>query len=164
MTSTLPFRLQVTKLLAELGRIPFTPTGSASDTPIIRKSGLGLLVILPSIGPSSHSIIRLMILIVCRLIVYTKISFSQETGWLNDMYQIAREFGHRIRKLREAKGLSQEELAFRAHVHRTYLGGIERGERNPSLKNITAIARALEINLSELFLIEEAKPKRRKSK
>lgn len=49
------------------------------------------------------------------------------------------------------KGLSQEELAFRAKVHRTYLGSIERGERNPALKNIAAIAKALDVSLSELF-------------
>jgi len=49
------------------------------------------------------------------------------------------------------RGLSQEELAFKSRVHRTYLGGIERGERNPSLRNIAAIARALGVDLSELF-------------
>jgi transcriptional regulator with XRE-family HTH domain len=64
---------------------------------------------------------------------------------------IQKEFGDRIRELRSAKGLSQEELAFKAGVHRTYLGGIERGERNPSLKNINAIANALEVTLRELF-------------
>jgi len=53
------------------------------------------------------------------------------------------------------KGLSQEELAFRAGIHRTYLGGIERGERNPALKNIAAMAAALEVNLQELFLFDE---------
>ncbi len=47
--------------------------------------------------------------------------------------------------------LSQEELAFKARIHRTYLGGIERGERNPLLKNIAAIAKALGVTLSELF-------------
>jgi len=67
---------------------------------------------------------------------------------------IENRFGHRVRELREARGLSQEELAFRARVHRTYLGGIERGERNPSLKNIAAIAEALGVTLSELFLFE----------
>jgi len=67
------------------------------------------------------------------------------------MKTIERRFGERIRELRQAKGLSQEELAFRAKVHRTYLGGIERGERNPALKNIVAIAEALDISLSELF-------------
>jgi transcriptional regulator with XRE-family HTH domain len=65
---------------------------------------------------------------------------------------IQQKFGERVRALRTAKGYSQEELAFRAGVHRTYLGGIERGERNPSLKNIAAIAEALGVALSELFL------------
>jgi len=64
---------------------------------------------------------------------------------------IQKQFGDRIRVLRLAKGLSQEELAFRAGMHRTYLGGIERGERNPALKNIAAIAKALDVTLSELF-------------
>ena len=68
------------------------------------------------------------------------------------MKTIEQKFGERMRKLRQAKGLSQEELAFKSGVHRTYLGGIERGERNPSLKNIAAIAKALGVTLSELFL------------
>jgi len=55
-----------------------------------------------------------------------------------------------------ARNLSQEELASKAGVHRTYLGGIERGERNPSLKNIAAIAKALDITLSELFSFGDA--------
>ena len=67
------------------------------------------------------------------------------------MSTIQKQFGGRVRYLRLAKGLSQEELAFRAGVHRTYLGGIERGERNPSLKNIAAIAKALDVSLSQLF-------------
>jgi transcriptional regulator with XRE-family HTH domain len=67
------------------------------------------------------------------------------------MKTIEKRFGERVRELRQAKGLSQEELAFRAKVHRTYLGSIERGERNPALKNIAAIAKALEVSLSELF-------------
>ena len=53
--------------------------------------------------------------------------------------------------MRLVKGLSQEELAFKAGLHRTYLGGIERGERNPALKNIAAIAKALEVTLPEIF-------------
>jgi transcriptional regulator with XRE-family HTH domain len=67
------------------------------------------------------------------------------------MKKIEERFGERVRELRQAKGLSQEELAFKTGVHRTYLGGIERGERNPSLKNIAAIAKALGVTLSELF-------------
>ncbi len=68
------------------------------------------------------------------------------------MINIKERFGERVRKLRQSKGLSQEELAFKAGMHRTYLGGIERGERNPSLRNIAAIAKALGVTLSELFL------------
>lgn len=67
------------------------------------------------------------------------------------MKAIEKRFGERVRELRLAKGLSQEELAFRSGVHRTYLGSIERGERNPSLKNIAAIAEALGTSLSDLF-------------
>jgi len=68
---------------------------------------------------------------------------------------IQQQFGKQVRTLRLAKSYSQEELAFRAKVHRTYLGGIERGERNPSLKNIAAIAEALEVSLAELFTLGE---------
>ena len=86
------------------------------------------------------------------LIVYITISFSQELPldrcW---MKKIEERFGERVRELRRVKGLSQEELAFKTGVHRTYLGGIERGERNPSLRNIAAITKALGITLSELF-------------
>ena len=64
---------------------------------------------------------------------------------------IARSFGHRVRELRRVQGISQEELADRAGLHRTYIGGIERGERNPSLKNIAIIAKVLSIRLSDLF-------------
>lgn len=69
------------------------------------------------------------------------------------MDTIEKLFGERVRELRLARGLSQEELAFKAGIHRTYLGGIERGKRNPSLKNINAVAQALDITLSELFLL-----------
>ncbi|MFC1875422.1 helix-turn-helix domain-containing protein [Chloroflexota bacterium] len=70
-------------------------------------------------------------------------------------------FGERVRVLRQKQGLSQEELAYRAGIHRTYLGGIERGERNPALKNIAAMAEALEVSLFDLFHFEERgnKPK-----
>ncbi len=68
------------------------------------------------------------------------------------MKAVEKWFGERVRELRQEQGLSQEELAFKSGVHRTYLGGIERGERNPSLKNISAIAQALGVDLPELFI------------
>jgi transcriptional regulator with XRE-family HTH domain len=67
------------------------------------------------------------------------------------MSELERRFGKRLKELRLARGLSQEELAFRVGVHRTYLGGIERGERNPSLRNLAAIAKGLGVSLPELF-------------
>ena len=71
------------------------------------------------------------------------------------MITIQKQFGERVRELRVARNLSQEELAFRAGLHRTYLGGIERGERNPALRNIAAIAEALGVAIQELFLFGE---------
>jgi len=68
---------------------------------------------------------------------------------------IEKRFGERVRELRLAKGLSQEELAFRADIHRTYLSGVERGIRNPALRNIEAIADALGVSLSELLSFGE---------
>jgi len=62
-----------------------------------------------------------------------------------------RTFAVRLRELRHAKGISQERLAEEAGIHRTYLGGIELGLRNPSLRNIARIAHALGIPIRELF-------------
>lgn len=60
-------------------------------------------------------------------------------------------FGEQVRKLRKARGLSQEELAELAELHRNYIGGIERGERNVALLNIVRLAKALGVSLSELL-------------
>ncbi|MBM7129638.1 helix-turn-helix domain-containing protein [Dyella mobilis] len=55
----------------------------------------------------------------------------------------AKKFGDTVRRMREAAGISQEELAARCGLHRTYVGSVERGERNISLANIVRLARAL---------------------
>lgn len=60
-------------------------------------------------------------------------------------------FGKRLRELRTAKGLSQEALALASELDRTYIGGIERGERNVSLVNIEKIAAGLGVAVRELF-------------
>ena len=66
--------------------------------------------------------------------------------------KIKQLFGERIRKMRTAKGLSQEALAQEAGLDRTYIGGVERGERNISLINIHKMATALGVPAAELFL------------
>lgn len=66
-------------------------------------------------------------------------------------HEITITFGSRIRALRTARGISQEELAIASNLDRTYIGGIERGERNLSLVNIVKISRALEVSLSDIF-------------
>lgn len=62
-----------------------------------------------------------------------------------------RAAGREIKRHREARGLSQEALAEKAGLHRNYIGLIERGERNASLKALFAIAAALDMRLAELF-------------
>lgn len=64
---------------------------------------------------------------------------------------ICKRFGTRVRALREVQGLSQEELAQKAGLHRTYVGGVERGERNISLVNIEKVAVALDVPLDSLM-------------
>lgn len=61
------------------------------------------------------------------------------------------EFGARVRELRRERGLSQEALVARTGLHRTYIGSVERGERNPSLDAIHALARGLAVDVAELF-------------
>jgi transcriptional regulator with XRE-family HTH domain len=65
--------------------------------------------------------------------------------------QIQKHFGERVRELRKQKGLSQESLALACDLDRSYIGGVERGERNISLLNIQKIANALGISARELF-------------
>lgn len=60
-------------------------------------------------------------------------------------------FGNKVRTFRKEKGISQEELAFRSDLHRTYIGMIERAEKNITLKNIEKIANGLEISILDLF-------------
>ena len=60
-------------------------------------------------------------------------------------------FGQRVRSIRQSQGLSQEDLADKAQLHRTYISSVERGQRNVGLDNIHAIARALGVTASDLF-------------
>lgn len=65
--------------------------------------------------------------------------------------RVRKSFGRRVRELRKQKGYSQEQLADKAGLHRTYIGAIERGEQNVSIDNIDKIAKALKISVVLLF-------------
>jgi len=69
--------------------------------------------------------------------------------------EILIKFGEKVRALRKERNLSQEELSFKANLHRTYIGMIERAEKNITLINIEKIASALNVEIKELF--DEAK-------
>lgn len=65
--------------------------------------------------------------------------------------EILIKFGQRVRQLRKEKKLSQEDLSFKADLHRTYIGMIERAEKNITLVNIERIAKALDVDIKELL-------------
>ena len=64
---------------------------------------------------------------------------------------LLKRFGQRVRQLRQGAGLSQEAFADKCGLDRTYIGGVERGERNVSLRNLNVIAEGLGISLSKLL-------------
>ena len=61
------------------------------------------------------------------------------------------QFGLRVRQLRKEQGLSQEALAFKAGIDRTYMTSIENGKRNVSVQNIEKVINALEISIQDFF-------------
>ncbi len=65
--------------------------------------------------------------------------------------KISKIIGERLRKLRKEQGLSQEELAHKAFLHPTYIGQLERGEKNPTVETVEKVANALQISLADLF-------------
>jgi transcriptional regulator with XRE-family HTH domain len=67
------------------------------------------------------------------------------------MNNIKKKFGLKVREIRESNQLSQERLAELSNLHRTYIGGVERGERNISIVNIEKISVAMNISLSKLM-------------
>jgi transcriptional regulator with XRE-family HTH domain len=80
--------------------------------------------------------------------------------WTNSHYDdkfigmvdnINKLFGNQLKQIRRKKGLSQEELAFKVNLNRTYIGRIERGERNISLAVADRIAKALNVNIKSFF-------------
>lgn len=76
---------------------------------------------------------------------------------MDSKQEILVRFGERVREIRNEKKLSQEKLGFKANLHRTYIGMVERAEKNITLVNIEKIANALEVNINELFLWQSKK-------
>ena len=64
---------------------------------------------------------------------------------------VCHRLGRNIRRLREAKGLSQEQFADEAGIHRTYVSDLERGSRNPTIRVVERVARALGVTASEIL-------------
>ncbi|MEX2515683.1 MAG: helix-turn-helix transcriptional regulator [Gammaproteobacteria bacterium] len=64
---------------------------------------------------------------------------------------VRQKLGENVRKYRQIRRLSQEDLAFASGLHRTYISGIERGVRNPTVLVLEPVARALKIELKQLF-------------
>lgn len=66
------------------------------------------------------------------------------------MTKARKKFAENVRRLRRAKDMSQEDLAFKAEIDRTYVSGIERGIKNPSLDVMERIAKALDVKIEDL--------------
>ena len=64
---------------------------------------------------------------------------------------ITEEIGNRIKEIRSEKGISQEKLALKAELDRTYVAGVENGKRNPSIKSLEKIINALDTNFGFFF-------------
>lgn len=64
---------------------------------------------------------------------------------------VSKSIGEKVRKIREGRGITQEQLAFEAGLNRAYIGYIERGERNPSTETLVKIAKALKISPKDLL-------------
>lgn len=66
------------------------------------------------------------------------------------------QVGRRIRQIRKAQKISQQELGDRANLNYKYIGGVERGERNPSIESLMKIAKGLKVDVGEFFKFEDA--------
>lgn len=68
---------------------------------------------------------------------------------------VRKRLGLRLQRLRQERGLSQEELADRSGLHRTYVSGVERGVRNPTITVLEKLAKGLELPLQDLVTVNE---------
>jgi transcriptional regulator with XRE-family HTH domain len=75
--------------------------------------------------------------------------------------ELPKILGRNLRRIREELGASQEEIAFRAGMNRAYLSDVERGERNPTVRVVGKLARALAVEPAELFRLPPDRPTRK---
>lgn len=90
-----------------------------------------------------------MLTIVCCLLSLNKLALNTEVSIMKS--EILIQFGNRVKALRKAQNMSQEDLADAAGLHRTYIGMIERAEKNITLVNIEKIAKALKIKIKDIL-------------
>jgi len=81
----------------------------------------------------------------------TESHYPKDMGKPISHQHVLRKFGAKLQKTRKSKGVTQEELAFRMSMDRTYIGMIERGERNPTIRTLYKIAKALKVDSSDLL-------------
>lgn len=85
----------------------------------------------------------------------TKKDNQKKKKYNSEIHRVNRLFGERVRELRLMKGLTQEELGLQCGLHRTYIGQIERAEKNITLQSMYKIANTLDIEIKELLDIPE---------
>lgn len=79
------------------------------------------------------------------------IETARQTVWVTTEQKFLNAFGERVAGIRKQRGITQEKLADMVELHRTYIGFIEQGKRNPSIGNIYKIAKALRVPVKDLF-------------
>jgi len=124
--------------------LPFCPT--PQKLKCFKRAGEKIEYIIYMLPISSNSVNNLLLLLSSRL--KGSICYNKSGEY---MAEINKRVGLNIRKYREKKGWSQEQLAFEADLHRAYIGQIERGEKNIGLVNLEKIAKALNIEVSKLL-------------
>ncbi|MFJ7890007.1 helix-turn-helix domain-containing protein [Lysinibacillus xylanilyticus] len=75
------------------------------------------------------------------------------------MSELTNNIGEKIRHYRKQRGYNQEELAYRASLHNTYIGQLERGEKNVTVESLAKVCEALDITLGDFFQSSAATPK-----
>lgn len=89
--------------------------------------------------------------LVCCVGFFLNLVLHTEISIMKEKLEISIKFGEKVRELRISKGLSQEQLAELANVHRTYIGMIERAEKNITLVNIEKLAKALNVDIKKIL-------------